>query len=339
MRCVAVLLLIAVSARATAQEQKNAGLATSKVCAEVQHVTIPEITPRSDAEKAEFSGCDPRDLLDSATTAEQYTGVLRCALYQWGLGKHPGADDELLLDLGPLVVLYANGDGAPRSVDLAIRLVCESNSSEGELNWLILQLAASKSQMPPPKLDLCIVGIGLDKGREFRCVQQENDERERKRLAHLAAMEVKWTEPQRAAFSKAIDAYRSYAEGTASAEALSGTGRGMQMLDIADKVNEQFTKDIDQFEQGRLPSFTHDNYLAADKTLNASYREQLDYMAENKGAVTSDPSFARDAERAWLVYRDAFVGFARLHWPDVSADSWLTFLTSERTKRLENAGN
>ena len=44
----------------------------------------------------------------------------------------------------------------------------------------------------------------------------------------------------------------------------------------------------------------------------------------------------RDAERAWQVYRDAYVEFAKLRWPSVSGDSWLTLLTNERMKQLRN---
>ena len=44
----------------------------------------------------------------------------------------------------------------------------------------------------------------------------------------------------------------------------------------------------------------------------------------------------RDAERAWQVYRDAFVEFAKLRWPSVSGDSWLTLLNNERMKQLKN---
>jgi len=42
----------------------------------------------------------------------------------------------------------------------------------------------------------------------------------------------------------------------------------------------------------------------------------------------------RMAERAWIVYRDAWVRFAKVRWPEVSEDSWLTFLSEERVRRM-----
>jgi uncharacterized protein YecT (DUF1311 family) len=43
----------------------------------------------------------------------------------------------------------------------------------------------------------------------------------------------------------------------------------------------------------------------------------------------------RNTERAWLAYREAWVEFGGLKWPKVSADSWRTWLTQERTAELK----
>ena len=46
----------------------------------------------------------------------------------------------------------------------------------------------------------------------------------------------------------------------------------------------------------------------------------------------------RDAQRAWLRYRDAFLAFAALRYPQVTRDSLSAWLTEKRTKMLEGGG-
>jgi uncharacterized protein YecT (DUF1311 family) len=42
----------------------------------------------------------------------------------------------------------------------------------------------------------------------------------------------------------------------------------------------------------------------------------------------------RTAERAWIVYRDAWVVFGAVAAPAVSEDAWVTWLTEARTQQL-----
>ena len=44
---------------------------------------------------------------------------------------------------------------------------------------------------------------------------------------------------------------------------------------------------------------------------------------------------AEHALGAWLKYRDAWVRFAAIRYPDVSKFAWMTLLTEKRMERLE----
>ena len=78
--------------------------------------------------------------------------------------------------------------------------------------------------------------------------------------------------------------------------------------------------------------------VKADKDLNAAYAGVIDPLvqqAKDGGAECLKPvEPIRAAERAWIVYRDAWVRFAKVRWPEVSEDSWLTFLSEERVRRM-----
>ena len=49
------------------------------------------------------------------------------------------------------------------------------------------------------------------------------------------------------------------------------------------------------------------------------------------------PKGIRDAERAWLKYRDSWIAFAKLRYPSVPADAWLVLLTNDRTSILDGS--
>jgi uncharacterized protein YecT (DUF1311 family) len=269
---------------------------------------------------------------------DDFRKAARCAQFYWDSDDHPGEDDTS----ATLVLLYANGQGVPRNADYPIHIVCKIRSTfetDKALNRLIVELNASKSGPATKWFTYCNTGFELDQGTEYRCAQDAFDDAQSKRLDHLKMMASSWTPAQRIAFNSVLKAHDAYADATASAESPPGTGRGALMLEVQDNVNQEFAADLDRLEQGKLPKATHLDYVHADQNLNSGYRKVRAELMQTKAQDPDEPGPGNllAAERAWLVYRDAFVAFAKLRWPQVSADSWLTFLTRERIARLENA--
>ena len=75
--------------------------------------------------------------------------------------------------------------------------------------------------------------------------------------------------------------------------------------------------------------------MAADGQLNAGYRRALAWADGKTNDTTVKAKDIRDAQRAWLVYRDAFVGFAAAAAPGVARDAVLARLTKLRTAELD----
>jgi uncharacterized protein YecT (DUF1311 family) len=75
------------------------------------------------------------------------------------------------------------------------------------------------------------------------------------------------------------------------------------------------------------------DFIKADTDLNATYRKALELatkqdFSQDDGLIR--PEGIREAERAWLKYRDAWVAFATLHYQQTDSNAWLTLLTRNR---------
>jgi uncharacterized protein YecT (DUF1311 family) len=112
----------------------------------------------------------------------------------------------------------------------------------------------------------------------------------------------------------------------------------MYEIDAEQSLRDDFLAALRSFEQGNLPKSTAEAAHEADQGLNAAYGKVMQGAAVHKadyGAV--QPDGIRNAERAWLKYRDAWLTFAKLRYPDVASESWLTLLTNDRTSILDGS--
>ncbi len=114
---------------------------------------------------------------------------------------------------------------------------------------------------------------------------------------------------------------------------LSGTARGMFEIDAQQSFRDDFLAAVESFEKGDLPNGTATGAADADARLNAAYRKALQDAEEHKqdhGSAVK-PDGIREAERAWLKYRNAWIAFAMMHYPGVRGDAWLILLSNDRT--------
>jgi uncharacterized protein YecT (DUF1311 family) len=87
------------------------------------------------------------------------------------------------------------------------------------------------------------------------------------------------------------------------------------------------------------PSFTPDDLARDDAALNAVYQKALALLPPDCPAANYDcmsQGTFRETQRAWIRYRDAWITFSGLRWPQVTEDSWRTNLTRQRTKQIED---
>jgi len=231
-----------------------------------------------------------------------------------------------------LTLLYANGDGVTRNIPLAIRFACESGWAPGEIGGRVTHIEAIYPTPPSNDSDFRFcenVESGFMEGYCEKYTAQQADAARSDALKQLSAQ---WPEPQRAALESLEAAQTKYSEAHAKAEIKAeGDARESQAVQAAQSVRDSFLAAIQAFEKGDLPRYSGTEAAQANADLTRAYQKALDDAEPgnaNDGPV--QPEDIRATETEWVAYRDAFLAFARLRYPSVSAESWLTLLTRDR---------
>lgn len=110
--------------------------------------------------------------------------------------------------------------------------------------------------------------------------------------------------------------------------------------------NDDLLATLERYVQKRAPAATPDALKEADAALNAAYKARLaQAKADDKEyeTGTAGQDVLRDAQRAWIPYRDAWIAFYRLRWKGAAPAEALdreiaAALTEKRTRELNELG-
>jgi uncharacterized protein YecT (DUF1311 family) len=231
-----------------------------------------------------------------------------------------------------VMVIYANGVGAKRDLDLAIHMACGLQAAPAEHNGRVTSLAAMRSQAKPAEFSFCQdTTSGYAGGC---CAAHEQRFTEVRREAYFESVAKGWTPAQRQAFArlrKAADAF--IAARTSNEVDLSGTLRGAFAIEEEEQRWKAFQATLAQLVKGGPPG-TPTTLAAADARLNAAYRRIQSAKPDEHEWGTVDQKGVRETERVWIAYRDAWLAFARIVYPRASAEGLARVLTEERTRML-----
>jgi uncharacterized protein YecT (DUF1311 family) len=136
---------------------------------------------------------------------------------------------------------------------------------------------------------------------------------------------------------KAADAF---IEANAEAEAavsLGGTIYPTLVLGSQAEGNESFVTALERFSHQRAPAASPEALQKADTALNAAYKAAM--SREEFDEEHSLSKSLREAQRAWIRYRDAWTAFYRLRWKDAAPPDALdreigAALTAQRAEEL-----
>jgi uncharacterized protein YecT (DUF1311 family) len=237
-----------------------------------------------------------------------------------------------------LSMLYANGEGVERNIPLASRFVCEAGGAPFDVEALLDELN-DREKSPKDakgKFSFCDqTGSGFMQGF---CAGLEAEVQDLARASELDGLSSRWSSQQRGALDALVRAQQTYAQAHAKGEInLAGTARAAEEFGAEEELRNNFLAALRSFEKGSPPQGSTDDLARADAELNRFYRRALSEAESKKseyGAV--QPNGIREAERGWLKYRDAWIAFAKLRYPTVGADAWLTLLTNDRTAVLKD---
>jgi uncharacterized protein YecT (DUF1311 family) len=231
-----------------------------------------------------------------------------------------------------LSMLYANGEGVERNIPLAFRFVCEAGGAPFDVEALLDELKDREkhSEDARGKFSFCDqTGSGFMQGF---CAGLDAEAQDLARASELHALSSRWSAQQQTAFDVLVQAQQTYAQAHAKGEInIAGTSRAAEAFAADQELRNNFLAAVRSFEKGNQPQGSISDFSRADAGLNRIYRMALLHAESKKseyGAV--QPDGIREAERSWLKYRDAWIAFARLRYPTVGADAWLTLLTTDR---------
>jgi uncharacterized protein YecT (DUF1311 family) len=336
----ACLWMACVSA-ATAQVA-DTEVANQQACAEVAALELPFADQVSDDDAKRLYPCESDKFYYAVGSTPDFEKARLCAQLEI-------ADENLALfgSNGVLMMVYANGEGVERNIPLAKKFACLLEGAPAELEGRLKHLdeiAANRSsrEANPDKaerIDLCDdITSGYMMGA---CAAHDQ-------AAVLLQRTARWkavTDALKPAQQTALAALRAsatayFASRVENEVDNSGTMRGAMSIGEGNALEDGLLNHLDQFQQGHLPKFGASELAAADAELNDAYTKARAAAVFQPGAVdgplgTVRPDGIRAVERNWIKYRDAWVAFGKVRYPKVSADSWRTLFTQERTAQLK----
>jgi|CZKF01.1.fsa_nt_gi uncharacterized protein YecT (DUF1311 family) len=219
-----------------------------------------------------------------------------------------------------LADIYFNGSGVKRDIPLSIRFACESE--EGMATLALPDIAklndSPRAHRPFEFCDYAASTITMN-----FCGSYASEIEDDRRSRYYNSLKSSMTPEHQAAFEKLLAAQNAYIEAHASEVDQGGTIRGMRTIGSQAILKDLFHTEVVHFERKKWPVLSDNQITMADALLNREYEKKLQQLraqtkeAIDQGAVTA--SHLSSVEETWKTYRDAWVGFARLRYPDAAA--------------------
>lgn len=232
---------------------------------------------------------------------------------------------------------YANGDGVTRDLDAAEYFLCKAagEMADDEHEGMLEHLQKMRAGETAEPLAYCDhVASGYD---STYCAHVQYDRDMRKlderlgrihRNSKLNALKQRMEAYMRAESDRVIHVFRG---GTAYT-------RIMLASDVDEKTRS--IEMLERFSSSRASAATAAQLKKADAALNKAYREVMNVTTDDEEDDDIDPkTLLRDAQRAWIAWRDAFADYYVERWrgaaaPDALRREIVTELTGERTYEL-----
>lgn len=240
-----------------------------------------------------------------------------------------------------LMMLYANGYGVSRNIDLAVKYACSLPAAPAEMDGRVAHLNARAQHHEATPFDQCDDITSGFMGGQCAAIQDRLDSKVRS--AKLATLMKGWQPSQQAAAARLQQALEAFAARRASDETdMSGTLRGALAIEAHGVELDLFAHDVQDAEQGKLPRYSEQQFQQLDKKLNQVYQRVMQQPERDGGpglgygTVTKEG--VKNTQRAWLVYRDAWVALGAARYPGVAPHAWKALLTQRRIEQLQEFG-
>jgi hypothetical protein len=273
-------------------------------------------------------GCDAEALYYGIGVARDPARARLCAFTQ-------SPTDQMLEPFAGramLMTIYANGEGAPRNFETAIRLACTIEGAEpAEYDRRVRHLAVLWTRNVQARdFSYCDdidpgLGTGLCASHAAALVRPQREAAQR-------ALIARWSPEQRTAYEPLRRAFEEFVAASANGDlARGGSSYASLRNRLEQGLRDQYADMLQRLEAGRAPRFTSGQLRTEDLNLNQAYQARL---ADERqfDAPGISPESIQNAQRAWLRYRDAFLAFAAVKYPRVARDRLAAWITQNRSQ-------
>ncbi|MGC4093275.1 MAG: hypothetical protein QM756_36370 [Polyangiaceae bacterium] len=302
-------------------------------CARVAATPIPNGDLPTEAERASLTGCDSETLYYGIGAPADFTRARHCA-YLENLRPEPKPPQQKHSVIGGpaiLMMIYANGLGVGRNVDLSLRFACEFGGSGFEVEARIAQLLlrAAPYALSEPRMDVCdnITSgymAGFCAGHDERIARVARQARMRVATAGFPPKELEAL--QRAA--------ASYVDTKSNFEVdLSGSARAAFAIEAKQRLSDEV---LSMLEQLHDPAF-----VPPSQSLTSLEAELISTQAhalrcrEHPLLNSVSAAGVQKTQAAWVRYRDAFNELAHKVRPEVPPEKWSSWLIQQRLIQLQ----
>ena len=301
---------------------------TETACAGVKSLVPPKDDVPSPETIAQLKGCDSEALYYGIGKPIDYPAALGCAYAELQAG------DELVFGgSAVLMMIYANGGLGKKRLDLALHFACQVSGAPAETEGRVSELVR-RTKTPESKVfDLCDhTTSGFLMGH---CTRRDSRLTDAKRDSKMQTAIANWNEAEKAAFEKLRKASDAFIEARGQNEVdLSGTARSAFVIAEEEILKKDFLQSLEKLENKTAPKYSEAQAKAEDKKLNRIYRKVITKKDGNLDAGTVTPEGIEKCQRAWLSYRNGWVEFAKVKYPNVSASVLLAWFTKKRNHML-----
>ncbi|MGB6783231.1 MAG: tetratricopeptide repeat protein [Terracidiphilus sp.] len=298
-------------------------------CAQWEKIQIPAADLPAPQDRQTPAPCNSQDLYFGFGRPIDLVGARKCAYLEREEDNAP-----IIGGPGLLMMIYANGKGASRNFDLALKFACEFNGApegnQGQINHL---LRMRKEHWTGDNFSLCDdASSGYMAGV---CAGLQEEIHQAPLARKLGRIAEGWTPAQKTAFAGLEKAASNFIEASSDNESdMSGTDRDAYVFQRQGWLRNGFVAAVERSEKGQFPSFSMAEFKKADEELNAVYAGIQSAKPGSAGMGTVTPQGIRTAQRAWLQYEEAWVKFGLVKYPGVKPESWRAWLTFDRILML-----
>ncbi|MBU6393181.1 MAG: hypothetical protein KGQ75_01265 [Sphingomonadales bacterium] len=231
---------------------------TQKVCQAQLAAEPPASDGPTPDDRVRLKECDSEALYYGIGIPADPVAARKCAMIEREREIGPNAQEfaglgySYFSGTGILAMIYANGAGTPRNLDVAIHMACGVEdapaASEGRIQALLERLAGKGGSKPFEICDNATSGVS-----EGYCADHLNRIEDQTRKRRIAAFGATWPEPLRRAFDRVYASFSRYAETAHDMDCFGGTAHAACTIAGASADQTDFLRRIEALAAGHRP--------------------------------------------------------------------------------------